>query len=117
MDDGVHLRGEVRKQKCIVAQLELVVVHEQWIEFGDVKYIEFGLHRLVLSLSDLVALIFLILRLPDLFLILSLSDLVVLTFDDLLFSALLSTFSRFSLSYLPMTLTISQRQSYDYTQR
>ena len=33
-DSGVHLRGEVGQQKRVVAQLELVVVREQWLKFG-----------------------------------------------------------------------------------
>ena len=39
VDSGVHLRGEVGQQKRVVAQLELVVVREQWLKFGDVERI------------------------------------------------------------------------------
>ena len=34
VDGSMHLRCEVGQQKRVVAQLELVIVHEQWLEFG-----------------------------------------------------------------------------------
>ena len=54
VDSGVHLRGEVGQQKRVVAQLELVVVREQWLKFGDVERIELRLHGLVLRLPTTI---------------------------------------------------------------
>ena len=54
VEGGVHLSSEVRQQKRVVAQLELIFVREKLLGFVDVESIEFSLHRLVLRLPTAI---------------------------------------------------------------